>query len=259
MATKKTTNVKVATKVDEKVSNDTIEVKEVKEETSSQMQELFEMMSSMKREMEAVIQENKELKSKLEEKETALPVTQVVSAPYEGERKIRIYHMQEMVGGTSTHIKLTNTTRDLKTRGQLMTLGINDFEEVAGKYKHYFDRGILAVDVKDMDYAEMYDLPIYDPQSENDFNFKSFKDVVKYNYDQLQNFYSKLSENNQSIFLSYWLGKVYEKTPGYYDMEKLRWLDRISGTSTFSVIIVEMENKNRQSSDQNVFIDANKI
>ena len=172
-------------------------------------------------------------------------------------KKIKVYHMQELIGGTTTVIKLTNTKRKLSRMGQLVTFDIDDFEELVGSYRHYFEKGILALDASHFDYAEMYDLPIYDIKTKAQYNAKILKDVVSYNYEQLQNFYNNLSQNNKIAFLTYWLGQVYEKEKGYYNIEKMRWLNTISNTQTFSSIIMEIENAERRGITTK--IDADKI
>lgn len=254
----------------------TTENKENKEMSSSQdVTKILEMMADMQNKFNAIMQENEALKEKISniekieseieegmlQEETRNNVVQpsYVSA---GEvqtplSKIKIYHMQELVGGTVTYIKLKQTTRTLRHMGQVMTLSLNDFEELVGAYKHYFDKGVLALDASAMEYADLYDLPIYDAKTKATYNANVLKNVVNYNYDQLQEFYNSLSETNKTSFLNYWLGQVYEKTPGYYDMQKMRWLNTISGMEVFSSILVEMENENRRK--QTNVVDGNKM
>lgn len=233
------------------------------EETTSSpdLSKILEMMSSMQEQLASLSKENEELKKQMEENKTeeAVVLEDTVSVGVEvddkvhnfylidNERKIRIYHMQEMLGGTATVINLTNSKRRLKRMGELVTFNIGDFEELVGRYRSFFDRGILAVDAGDIDYAQLYDLPIYDARMKKQYNSKVLKDVVNYNYDQLQEFFKNLSENNKRAFLSFWLGKVYDREEGYYNEEKMRWLNNFSGTETFSSILFEIEqNRSRQ-------------
>lgn len=247
------------------------------QDTSSQdMKKLLEMMESLQKEINSLKETNENIQeenAKLKEdiinlsKEDDVEVKEESFAEYiplEAERisentpkKIKVYHMQELIGGTSTVIKLTNTKRKLRRMGELVTFDIDDFEELIGLYSHYFEKGILALDASHLDYAEMYDLPIYDNKTKAQYNSKILKQVVSYNYEQLQNFYNNLSQNNKVAFLTYWLGQVYEKQEGYYNMEKMRWLNTISNTSTFSAILTEMENAERRN--VHITIDADKI
>jgi hypothetical protein len=234
----------------------------VEEKTSSpDLSQILEMMSKLQEELNILSDENKMLKQQVTElntiEEGVLVTEEIVeSTPVDIDneflltdknRMIRVYHMQEMVGGMATIINLSNTKRRLMRMGELITLKINDFEELVGRYRSFFERGILAVDAGDLDYAQLYDLPIYDTKMKKQYNAKVLKDVVNYNYEKLQEFYKNLSENNKRAFLSYWLGKVYDKEDGYYNEEKMRWLNNLSGTETFSSILFEIEqNRTRE-------------
>ena len=90
------------------------------------------------------------MKSKANETVVTLePVEMVadyVSPDYlitDNNRVIRVYHMQEMIGGMATVINLTNTKRRLQRMGELVTLKVNDFEELVGKYRSFFERGVF--------------------------------------------------------------------------------------------------------------------
>ena len=52
-------------------------------------------------------------------------------------------------------------------------------------------------------------------------------------------------------------GAVELKQKGYYDMEKMRWLNTISNTQTFSAILTELENAERRK--VNLKLDADKM
>lgn len=249
--------------------NATTENKENNDMQSSQdLKVILEMMQSMKQQVDSLVQENEALKAKMKEMDSVEKTVEIeeeiISQPIFSSpivepmpQKIKVYHMQELVGGTVTYIKLSNTTRTLQHMGQVMTLDINDFEELEGKYRHYFDKGVLALDADYIEYANMYSLPIYDSKTKAQYNAKVLKDVVNYNYEKLQSFYNSLSETNKNSFLNYWLGQVYDKIPGYYNMEKMRWLNSISGMEVFSTILVELENENRRK-QQNI-VDGNKM
>ena len=95
----------------------------------------------------------------------------------------------------STYIKLSTTKRNLRKAGEVVRFSINDFEELVGIYRRFFDRGILAVSVKDIDFAELYDLPIWDDSHKTTYDSKVLKKIPSYNFDQLKEFYNNLSEN----------------------------------------------------------------
>lgn len=248
---KKTTKVELTEKVNEVPSQD--------------ISKILEMVQVMQEQLSSLQAENQKLKEDIENThhleieesvivDSVAPVVEVMdSTP----SKIVVYHMQELMGNLGTVIKLTNAKRRPTKMGQRMTFNVDEFEELIDVYRNYFDKGILALDAAHLNYAEMYDLPIYDSKTKAQYNSKILKDVVSYNYEQLQKFYNNLSENNKNAFLTYWLGQVYEKKDGYYNMEKMRWLNTISNTQTFGAILTEMENAERRK--VNTRIDADKI
>ena len=119
----------------------TTEKKENKTTMSSaqDLTQILEMMADMKNKFNTILEENKALKEKIENignleskiedavdlEETIHVMPEVNNTPLS---KIKIYHMQELVGGTVTYIKLTNTTRTLQHMGQVMTLNLNGFQ-----------------------------------------------------------------------------------------------------------------------------------
>lgn len=264
MATKKSTKTAGVTPDENIISQeiDKAEEQPIAEQPSQELTQLLEAIESMRNELSAISQENSDLKQQIKDMESKeVETAETISVPtmptIPSSDKVKVYHMQELVGGTITFIKLTSTTRTLQHMGQVMNLDINDFEELEGRYRIYFDKGILAVGVENMDIANTYNLPIYDKETQRTYNAQTLKAVVNYTYEELQSFYNDLSEFNQTYFLNYWLGKVYSKETGYYNMEKLRWLNSISGTEIFSPILREMENVERRKTTQS--IDGNKM
>ena len=238
-------------------------------ESSQDLSKILEMVQNMQDQIKNLVSENTRLKEEQEKQrveieqnqatvvEGTLVAEDILYEPIVSKNgKIKIYHMQEMIGGLETYIKLTDTQRSLRKMGQVCTFTPEQFEELEGKYRRFFDKGIIALGAEHMDLAEMYDLPIYDAKTKAQYNSDILKKVVNYNYEQLSNFYNNLSKNNQNAFLQYWLGKVYDKEEGYYDVEKMHWLETISGTRAFSPIIIEIENNNRRS--YNTTINADK-
>lgn len=248
----------------EKATTEKIETIEKSNEPSQDITKILEMVQKMQEQIADLVNENNKLKEEQQKTKEQIDVAECVAEyinPVSSETvsnngKIKVYHMQEMLGGLETYIKLTDTQRSLRKIGQVCTFTPDQFEELEGKYRHFFDKGIIALGAEHMDLAEMYDLPIYDPKTKKQYNSKVLKDVVNYSYDQLSEFYNNLSKNNQEAFLQYWLGKVYDKEDGYYNQEKMNWLETISGKRVFSSIIIEMQNNERR--DYNPAINADK-
>lgn len=243
------------------------EKKYVEQEPSQDINAILEMVKSMQEKINSLEEEKNQLKENLEDmvksntSENLEDVSDCImtTSDYieDVPKKVIVYHMQELFGGAGTVIKLTNAKRRPTRMGQAMSFNIDDFEELVDLYRRYFDKGILALDAAYLDYAEKYDLPIYDNKTKTQYNAKVLKSVTSFTYEQLQNFYNNLSHNNKVAFLTYWLGRVYEKEKGYYDMEKMRWLNTISNTQTFSAILTELENAERRK--VNLKLDADKM
>ena len=278
MATKSSNSKTIKTttkKIDENTKNDNtiLNNDESKDSTNTELQELRNMVGSLQSMILELKNQNEELKNEKIELEKNISektinednlnnvINTINVTPLSMDdvnRKVTVYHTQEMSHNLSTYIKLSTTKRNLRKAGEIVRFNINDFEELVGLYRRFFDKGILAVSSKDMDFAEMYDLPIWDDKNKKTYTSKILKEVPTYNFEKLQNFYNDLSETSKTSFLSFWLGKVYSKEQGYYDVEKLGWLKNIANTGIFDSIILEM-NTNAARGNVDVVLDANKM
>lgn len=280
MATKKSSNSKTKTTI--KKNDEVINLNMQDEETnqvlnddtskdSIKLKDIYSIMESLKTQIQDLKIENESLKrdrvnleksiSEIKQQEFISFDGQIDSAVLnmdDPNRKVTVYHTQEMSPNLSTYIKLSTTQRDLRKAGEAARFTLNDFEELVGVYKKYFERGILAVSIKDADFAELYGLPIWDENNKSVYTSKILKEVSSYNSDQLREFYNNLSESSKNSFLIFWLGKVYSKEQGFYDIEKLGWLKNIANTNMFDSIILEM-NTNKVRGTENVVINADKI
>lgn len=243
-------------------SKETNTKKTTAEETvvsSADLKSIQAFMESMKKEIEDLKKENEELKETQQEKDNVYPQPQVMSfTPITNQTNnlVRVVHLQECLGGLTTHIELSNTTRDLKRIGDIMNISLGDFEELIGKYSKFFENGILAVDASCMDIAEEYNLPIYDKDTKAKYNSKILNQTGDMTNEELGNFYNSLSYSAQSHFLSFWLNKCYTRDKKYYDREKLVYLDKISDTDTFINLIFEMNNnETRQRKNTTMKVD----
>ena len=281
MATKKSSNSKTTTKktVTKKDENVNIDIKEetktnanIRDDKDSvDLNKLYSLMESLQSQIKDLQAENEALKEEktileenmadieegvvVEEDVYTKPSTLSMDDP---NRKITIYHTQEMSHNLSTYIKLSTTKRNLRKAGEVVRFSLNDFEELVGEYRRYFEKGILAISIKDADFAELYNLPIWDEKNKSVYTSKILKEVSSYNSEQLRDFYNNLSEDSKHSFLSYWLGKVYSKEKGFYDAEKIGWLKNIANTNIFDAIILEM-NTNTARGTESVVLNADKM
>lgn len=274
MATKSNSKTKQTTKKSDEKINNTISENEAVKDSAEDIAKLRNIVESLKAMVVDLKAQNDELVNKnsaLEEdisnmaaisNETEKSNEEIKRLPDldmdDVNRKITVYHTQEMAHNLSTYIKLSTTKRNLRKAGEVVRFSINDFEELVGIYRRFFDRGILAVSVKDIDFAELYDLPIWDDSHKTTYDSKVLKKIPSYNFDQLKEFYNNLSESSKESFLSFWLGKVYSKESGYYDVEKMGWLKNIANTSIFDVMILQM-NTEAAREHKDIVLNADKI
>ena len=229
------------------------EVVEKSKTTSSDNQideDIKAFMKQMKAQLDRALEENKILQEKvleLSEKEVVNnnvvePVVQYQMQVPETKQFVKIVHLQEPASGLTTHIVLSDTTRDLRRLGDIINITRSQAEELAGKYLSFFENGILAIDVSCMEFAEEYSLPIYDKTTKEVYNGKKLEKAGDMSNKELQEFFDSLSYSAQNHFLSFWLTKCYIKDPKYYNREKLSFLGRISDSDIFSAIIFEINN-----------------
>lgn len=283
MATKKSSNSKTKTTT-KKTNDEKILKADIKEETLNEtkaskdpidLEKIYELIGSLQAEVKSLKEENETLK---QESETRFIVSTEIETIDEDDnvedfnevrigrtldmddpnRKITVYHTQEMSHNLSTYIKLSTTKRNLRRAGEVVRFSLNDFEELVGEYRRFFEKGILAVSIKDADFADLYNLPIWDEKNRSVYTSKILKEVSSYSVDQLRDFYNNLSEDSKHSFLAFWLGKVYSKEQGFYDVEKIGWLKNIANTNLFDSIILEM-NTNTARGVENTVLDANKM
>ena len=268
MATKKSSNsktTKTTTKKDEIVNANIAE--ETKDtiggKDSVDLNKIYSLIESLQTQVKELKDENEFLKSeKIAVEEVALEETAQVEAPVfntdDPNRKITIYHTQELSHNLSTYIKLSTTKRNFRKAGEVARFSLNDFEELVGEYRRFFERGILAISIKDADFAELYDLPVWDEKNKTVYTSKILEKVSSYNAEQLRSFYNNLSVDSKHSFLAFWLGKVYSKEAGFYDVEKIGWLKNIANTNLFDAILLEMNTNNARGNSE-MIIDADKL
>ena len=232
--------------------------------SSLELEALKEMILEMKSGNEALISQNQELIkqnqdlqqriSSMEEerKITAVPLQTGILMSSPNEERVYVVHMCEMMGGLTTHISLSDTSRDLRRLGEIMTLTQSQFEELKGKYLHYFEKGILAIDARNIELATTNHLPVYDSVTQKHYNPQVINDLGKMSNKQLQELYDNLSYQNQQNVIGIWLYNCYNKDPNYLDRNKLEFLSKLTGGSDFDDIIFELINKERMSLQKSV-------
>ena len=99
-------------------------------------------------------------------------------------------------------------------------------EELAGKYRKFFDRGVIAFGSGSEYLASKFGL-----KSVNDYSYVN-KDFVKklgtLSLVELENLYNKLSDGHKQFVIEYFKRKILEKDPNFNDIHKIEMLNRVS-------------------------------
>ncbi len=210
--TKKTSNVKAATVTD--APNEKIETIDHVDNTD----------------IEDLKRQNKYLEGKIETLMQMLMDAQSsnkgVAPVSDKDTDITIVHLIQCFDGLKTHIELTNRKIDMSIIGETRTLTYSEAEEIASKYRKFFERGILAFDSKDADFAKRFDL------TSCVSNGKVNRDFVEYvgniSVIELEKLYGGLGEAQRAFLIETFKRKIAEGDPRYKDIAKIQLLERLT-------------------------------
>ena len=158
--------------------------------------------------------------------ERGVSVAPVVNDKNSLNEKVVLVHLKENAPGLTTHIELSNLTIDMSAFGEERTLDRRQAEELAGKYRKFFDRGVIAFGSGSEHLASKFGL-----KSVNDYSYVN-KDFVKklgtLSLVELENLYNKLSDGHKQFVIEYFKRKILEKDPNFNDIHKIEMLNRVS-------------------------------
>lgn len=140
--------------------------------------------------------------------------------------EITLVHLKERAPGLTTHIELSNLTIDMAAFGEERTLDRRQAEELAGKYRKFFDKGVIAFGAGSENLAGKFGL-----KTVSDYSYIS-KDFVSklgtLSLIELENLYNKLSDGHKQFVIEYFKRKIIEKDSNFNDVHKIEMLNRIS-------------------------------
>lgn len=158
--------------------------------------------------------------------ERGVSVAPVVNDKNSLNEEVVLVHLKENAPGLTTHIELSNLTIDMSAFGEERTLDRRQAEELAGKYRKFFDRGVIAFGSGSEHLASKFGL-----KSVNDYSYVN-KDFVKklgtLSLVELENLYNKLSDGHKQFVIEYFKRKILEKDPNFNDIHKIEMLNRVS-------------------------------
>ena len=146
---------------------------------------------------------------------------------------VTVVHMVERAPGLRTHIELSNMTIDFVSFGETRVLPRMVFEELVGKYREWFRRGIIAPGPEAGDVAKLYDLKI---STQMGIDPSAIKKIPKMSVYELEDFYEKLGQTHRDFILEMFRRGCAENKPDFKNIHKIEMLNRVSGGALDSVL-----------------------
>ena len=217
----------------------TTATKEIKETTNNNEMEAFKLQLA---ELKA---QNELLMKMLMEKSGQTVQTASTSAL---NSEYKLIHLVERAPGLTTHIELSNTTIDMSSFGEERTLDRRQCEELAGKYRGLFEKGIIAFGADGDDLSAKFGL-----KNINDYSYLN-KDFVKQlgglSYTELENLWNKLCEGHRKFVIEYFKRGVLNKDPALSDIHKIELLNRLSnGAMSGTTLDLERERERKAATE----------
>lgn len=152
---------------------------------------------------------------------------------------VKIIHLVQRAPGLTTYIQLSNLVITMSDFGEERTLNLQQFEELIGKYRSWFNTGMISVAAGYEDVASTYGL-----KTAKDYPIDSsfIKDLGTMDMQTLEDVFPKLPQSGKDFIVSYWNRKAMAKDPAFCNIRKLETLDRISDGGCQQVL-VDLKNK----------------
>lgn len=163
------------------------------------------------------------------------------------DKEVVIVHNREIVGGGSTAIKLTGLVINFHRLGEERVLNWQQFEECVSKYRRFFDKEIILLSSDYQEIAERYSIPCVKRGTNRSFTRSELEKINTLDTHALEDYYNSLTKQDKDFLCSYWLGKCYEKAPGFYDRYKIELLNRLSNSHAFDNLLTLMNNEYRNN------------
>ena len=227
-------NSKDATQVAEKVEK---EEKVVKTETKpDKKQEEIDFLRNQNAQLEDSI---RSLMAQFAELKNNMVMPTAQNKGYDRNDEGTIVHLFDNAPGITTHIQLSNYAIDMGAFGETRTLTVQQFEELVGKYRSWFDRGIIAVGAGSEYYAKRNNLKM---ASESLIDSDFIRKLGTMPMSDVQDIYEKVCDGQKDFIVSYWKRKFIEKVPEFRDLRKLQILNGFTNNS-FEYEILELTAK----------------
>lgn len=159
--------------------------------------------------------------------------------------EIKIVHLVERDRGLTTHIKLSNRSLDMQAFGEERTLDRREAEELCGRHRKLFERGIIAFGSGSDEFAKKFGLKSI---NEYDYLGENFVEKIgRLSAIELEDLYGKLCEAHKAFVIEYFKRKIMENDPNFKNVQKIEVLNRLSDGAMSGVLLdmrVERERGN---------------
>lgn len=151
-------------------------------------------------------------------------------------RYVTVVHLVDRAPGLSTHIELSNgVILDFRTFGEEHTFTVQQAEELASKYRSWFDLGIFAFGADADDLAKRLNLRTVTQYSFAGSDFLSR--LPELDLYQLKALWDKMGQGHREFLIEYFKRKILEKVPAFDDIDKIELLNRLSNGGMEGVLL----------------------
>lgn len=151
-------------------------------------------------------------------------------------RYVTVVHLVDRAPGLSTHIELSNgVILDFRTFGEEHTFTVQQAEELASKYRSWFDLGIFAFGADADDLAKRLNLRTVTQYSFAGSDFLSR--LPELDLYQLKELWDKMGQGHREFLIEYFKRKILTKDPAFDDIDKIELLNRLSNGGMEGVLL----------------------
>ncbi len=162
--------------------------------------------------------------------------TEIDSAKNALFRYVTVIHLVDRAPGLSTHIELSNgVILDFRTFGEEHTFTVQQAEELASKYRSWFDLGIFAFGADADDLAKRLNLKTVTQYSFAGSDFLGR--LPELDLYQLKALWDKMGQGHREFLIEYFKRKILAKDPSFDDIDKIELLNRLSNGGMEGVLL----------------------
>jgi len=156
------------------------------------------------------------------------------TAHNEVNRMVKVVHLSNPSAPLTTPIELSNRKFDFRFFGEEKFLRFDEFQELASKYKRWFELNILALGSEESDLVERFDLICADDVALTSYHIKNLGNLT---FEELEDLYKKVSDNHRLLITRMWAYGYYDlKEDGYKDRRKVDMLNDFSGGAMENIL-----------------------